>query len=207
MKICEALGLALPALGSPNLGAPMEAHAGSVRAAGSTTRINRAALALICSAAMAGGMASPASAADTVATLTVPSGWLGFSLAPPLASLGLVHPGAAAAITLHGITVTDNRAGTAGWNASVVLTDFTGDTTGARLSAAGAIYTPAAATTTGTVAVTASTAIDPTTPRIIQTATCVAGNNTATWDAGLTIQVPNDAVADAYTATLTYSVS
>ena len=89
----------------------------------------------------------------------------------------------------------------------MLLMDFTGEATGARLSAAGATYTPTAATTTGTVSVTASPATDPTTPRIIQTATCVIGNNTATWDASLTIHVPNEAIADAYTATLTYSVS
>lgn len=186
----------------------METLAGSVRSAGPATRLNRAGLALICSVVMAGGMALPASAADNIATVTVSSGWLGFTSAPPPSvSLGVVHPGNAAGTTLHGITVTDNRAGTAGWSASVLITDFTGDTTGAHLSAAGATYTPAAATTTGTVAMTESTATNPTTPRIIQTATCVVGNNTATWEADLTVQVPNDAVADAYTATLTYSVS
>jgi len=186
----------------------METHSGSVRAtAGPTTRIIRTALAFLCSAAMTGGMALPASAADTKATVEVLSGSLGFSSAPAYASLGVVDPGAAAAITLRGITVTDNRAGTAGWSASVVLTDFTGEATGARLSAAGATYTPTAATTTGTITVTASTSTDPTTPRVIQTATSVTGNNTATWNAGLTVHVPNDAVVDVYTATLTYSVS
>lgn len=54
---------------------------------------------------------------------------------------------------------------------------------------------------------TASTATDPTMPRIVQTATGVSGNNTATWNARLTVPVPNDAVVDSYTATLTYSVS
>lgn len=44
-------------------------------------------------------------------------------------------------------------------------------------------------------------------PRIVQTATGVSGNNTATWNARLTVPVPNDAVVDSYTATLTYSVS
>lgn len=107
----------------------------------------------------------------------------------------------------RGITVTDNGASTAGWSTSVLLMDFTGEATGARLSAAGATNTPTAATATGTVSVTASPAMDPTTPKIIQTATCVTGNNAATWDAGLSPQVPTEGVVDASTATVTYSVS
>lgn len=149
----------------------------------------------------------PASAADTLTTLVVSSGSLGFSSAPASASLGLVDPGSPASITLHGVTVNDSRAGTSGWSASVTLTGITGDATGAALSAAGATYTPTAATTTGTVAVTANTATDPTTPRIVQAATGVSGNNTATWDALLSVPVPNDAMVDTYTATLTYSIS
>jgi hypothetical protein len=156
---------------------------------------------------MALGMALPASAADTLTTFVVSSGSLGFSSAAASVSLGLVDPGSATSITLYGIQVSDSRAGISGWSASVVLTDFTGDATGAALSATGATYTPTAATTTGTVAVTAATATDPTTPRIVQTATGVSGNNTATWNAGLTVPVPNDAVVDTYTATLTYSIS
>ena len=149
----------------------------------------------------------PASAADTLTVLVVSSGSLGFSAAPASASLGLVDPGSAASITLHGATVSDSRAGTSGWSASVTLTNITGNATRAALSAAGATYTPTAATTTGTVAVMAATATDPTAARIVQTATGVSGNNTATWDAGLTVPVPNDAVVDIYTATLTYSIS
>lgn len=187
----------------------MEIHVGSsVRAAaGSAPRTIRTALALACSAAMALGMALPASAADTLTTFVVSSGSLGFSSAPTSASLGLVNPGSAASIILYGIRVSDSRAGTSGWSASVILTDITGDATGAALSAAGATYTPTSATITGTVAVTAATATDPATPRIVQTATGVSGNNTATWNAGLTVPVPIDAVVDTYTATLTYSLS
>ncbi|WP_461163628.1 hypothetical protein [Arthrobacter sp. R4-81] len=176
-------------------------------AAGHGARVIPTALVVFCSAVLVANQALPASAADTLTTVTVSQGSLGFSSAPGSATLGLVEPGTTAAITLHGIQVSDSRAGISGWSANVVLTDFTGDATGARLSAAGAVYTPTAATTTGTVAVTATPAVNPTTPRIIQTATGVSGNNTATWNAGLTVDVPNDAVPDTYTATLTYSVS
>lgn len=172
-----------------------------------TAGITGMALALVCPAAVAAGMAMPASAADTLTALVVSSGPLGFSSAPAVATLGLVDPGSAASITLHGITVSDSRAGTSGWSASVTLTNITGDATGAALSTAGATYTPTVATTTGTVAVTAATASDPTTPGIVQSATGVSGNNSATWDLLLTVPVPNDAVVDTYTATLTFSVS
>jgi hypothetical protein len=186
----------------------MEAHTRHVRATpGARRRIVRTALVLVCSAALTGTLGVPASAAETVATVEVSTGSLGFRSAPTSASLGAVDQGADAAITLRGTTVTDNRAGTAGWTATVVLTEFIGEATGARLSAAGATYSPTAAATTGSVAVAPSTATDPTTPKVIQTATCVTGNNTATWNADLTLHVPNGAVADAYTTTLTYSVS
>ncbi|WP_307101499.1 WxL domain-containing protein [Arthrobacter globiformis] len=187
----------------------MEAHVSSPRQAPSltATRKIQAALSLACSAALAAGSAAPASAAHTLTTVAVSSGSLGFSSAPASVTLGRVDPGSAAAIPLRGITVSDNRAGTLGWSATVVLTDFTGDTTGAALSSASAKYAPTAATTSGTATVTATTAINPTLPRIVQTATGVSGNNTATWNADLTLPVPNDAVRDTYTATLTYSVS
>lgn len=176
-------------------------------AAGKTTGITRTALVLLCSAALAGAQALPASAAETLTTVTVSQGSLGFTSAPVSATLGPVEPGTTAAITHYGIRVSDSRAGVSGWNVSVVVTDFTGDSTGALLSAAGATYTPTAATTSGTVAVAATTATDPTTPKIVQTATGVSGNNTATWNADLTLAVPNDAVVDTYTATVTYSIS
>jgi hypothetical protein len=175
-------------------------------AAGHTPGITRTAIILLCAGALAGGHSLPASAAETLTTVVVSSGSLGFSSAPASVSLGVVEPGASAATTLRGVTVTDNRASTAGWSASVVLTGCTGDATGAALSSVGATYSPTAATTTGTVTVTASMATDPTTPGIVQTATSVSGNNTATWDAGLSVPVPNDAVVDTYTATMTYSV-
>ncbi|WP_214958507.1 hypothetical protein [Arthrobacter sp. ISL-48] len=174
---------------------------------GHTAGIIRTALILLCSAALAGGHSLPASAADTLTTIVISSGSLGFSSAPASASLGLVDPGTTASITLYGNQVSDSRAGISGWSAFVVFTDFRGDATGSTLPSAGATYNPAAATTTGTATVTASTATNPTTPRIVQTATGLSGNNTATWNADLTVPVPNDVVVDSYTATLTYSVS
>ena len=184
----------------------METNTRPMRQLGQATRILRPALAFATSAAIAVAMALPPSAADPMAPVEVAAGSRAISSASELATLSVIHPGTDAFITLGATAVTDNRAGTAGWSASVVLSDFTGAATRARLSATGTAYTPAAAVATGAITVTASTATDPTTPKVIQTATNVAGNNTATWNAGLSVHVPAEAVADVYTATLTYSV-
>jgi hypothetical protein len=185
----------------------MEAHTRPMRQTEQATRIFRAALALATSAAITVAMAPPGSAADTMATVEVSSGSLAISSASESATLDVVHPGTNALISLGDTTVTDHRAGTGGWSATVVLTDFTGAATRARLSATVATYMPAAAISTGVVTMRAFTATNPTIPKVIQTATSVIGNNTATWKAGLSVQVPAAAVADVYAATLTYSVS
>ncbi|WLQ07093.1 hypothetical protein [Arthrobacter oryzae] len=185
----------------------MQPQACSRRGAPGLSRILRASLAFVCSAATVAGPALPATAADSRATVTVTSGSLGLSSAPAVVALAVPDPGVDAAVTIRDITVADNRAGTIGWSATVTLTDFTGTTTGDRLSAAGAAYTPTAATTTGTAAVTASSATDLSMPRVIQAAAGVSGNNAASWNAELRVNVPEDAMVDTYTATLTYSVS
>jgi hypothetical protein len=185
----------------------METNTRPMRQLGQATRILRPALAFATSAAIAVATALPAPAADTLATVEVSAGSLAISSASESATLDVVQPGAGAFLPLGGTTVTDNRAGTAGWSATVVLTDFTGARTRATLSATVATYMPAAAISTGVVTVRAFTTTDPTIPNVIQTATSVIGNNTATWQAGLRVQVPAAAVADVYTATLTYSVS
>ena len=106
------------------------------------------------------------------------------------------------------MTVTDDRAGTAGWVATVSISDFTGTgTTPPSLPATAARYTAPAATVTGTATVNASTVTDISTAATVQTASAVTGNNTATWDPTLQIVAPSDALADTYTATITHSVS
>jgi hypothetical protein len=43
-------------------------------------------------------------------------------------------------------------------------------------------------------------------PKAVQVATGVTGNNTAIWDATLTVTAPDAALAATYTATLTHSL-
>lgn len=172
----------------------------------------RLTLSLTAAAALLGALALPASAAtaDTPVTASIPTGTL--SITAPTASVGLgsVPPGTTSSPTdLGTVTVTDDRAGTAGWVATASITAFTGTgTTPPTLPATAARYTAAAATVTGTATVTeAGTVNDISSAVTVQTADAVTGNNTATWNPTLQIVAPSDALADTYTATITHSVS
>ncbi|KQR75542.1 hypothetical protein ASF98_06940 [Arthrobacter sp. Leaf337] len=166
---------------------------------------SRVSLVAVASAALIGSLALPASAADTTATVEVPVGSLSIS-APVGADLATITPGSSASATLTGVEVIDTRAGEAGWAAQVVLSDFVGATPSNVIPATAAVYTPAVAVPTGTVTVDGTTQSDLSTPKTVQAATAVTGNNTATWDANLSVTAPADALADVYTATLTHSV-
>lgn len=176
--------------------------------------ITRISFVFVGSAALIGSMALPASAADTTTTAEVPVGTLSVSAAPASAALGAIVPGTTASVDLAGIQVTDDRAGTAGWVASVSSSSFNGatETTPGTpdnvISAVNASYTPATATVIGTdIVVTASAAqVDLSAAKNVQTASAVNGNNSASWDASLSLAVPSDALADTYTAVVTHSV-
>jgi hypothetical protein len=169
--------------------------------------ITRVSLVIAASAALVGSLALPASAADTTATVEIEVGSLGIS-APGGADLTTIIPGGSASAALVDVTVIDGRAGTGGWTASVTLTDFTGTTDPDNvIPASAATYTPAAADETGTSTVAPTTRVGlSTTPQAVQTATGVSGNNTAIWDASLSLLAPANALADTYEATLTHSV-
>ncbi|GAA1789642.1 hypothetical protein GCM10009712_41280 [Pseudarthrobacter sulfonivorans] len=169
--------------------------------------ISRVSIALAASAVLVGSLALPASADDTVLTVVVPVGQIGIS--GPLggtAALTALTPGGDATATIEDVTVIDNRAGVAGWVASVSLEDFVGLTPSNIISAADAAYDTGVAVETGTSTVTSADVSDLSIGGPVQTAAGVVGNNTAIWDATLTVTAPDDALADTYTATLTHSV-
>jgi len=169
--------------------------------------ISRVSLTAAVSAALVGSVALPATAAptaDSTVTVEVPVGTLSIS-APATAALGTVTPGASASVGLAGVQITDDRAGVAGWSAQVALTDFVGVNAANVIPATAATYTPEAATVTGTATVAETPASNLSTAKTVQTATAVSGNNTATWNASLSILAPAGALADTYTATLTHS--
>jgi hypothetical protein len=169
--------------------------------------ISRVSIALAASAVLVGSLALPASAADTALTVEVPAGLIGISTPGPTA-LSALTPGSNATALIEGVTVTDNRAGVAGWTAQVSLSDFTSTTTATIISASTATYDTGVAAETGTSTVTSAGLLTGlSTPKPVQTATGVTGNNTAIWGATLTVTAPGDALAANYTATLTHSVA
>lgn len=146
--------------------------------------------------------AMPAQAADTTATVEVQGGVLSIE-APGSVSLSSVIPGGTATGTLTGVAVTDATADAIGWTASVTISDFTSGVN--TIPASAVTYVPTTAQRVGTATVTESTATSGT--GTVQTATAVTGNNTATWGATLSVQIPTDALAASdYTAILTHSV-
>ncbi|MCJ0901925.1 hypothetical protein [Rhodococcus sp. ARC_M6] len=168
--------------------------------------ITRTTLVVGFSVAVAAGLAMPASAADTITTVEVAAtGGIAIT-APANADALEVTPGFDAEAGILGVEVTDNRSAKVDWAASIALTDFVGGATAAVIPASAAEYTPTTAVVVGTATVASSTATNPVEVRTVQTATGVSGNNTATWDAALTIPVPASALADTYVATLTHSV-
>jgi hypothetical protein len=167
--------------------------------------ITRTALVLACSAALAGSMAVPASAADTTTTVTIANG--GVSLAaPPTAVLSAGIPGTNSTVTLGNTTVTDARAGILNWTATVSLSALTvGDET--IPTTAASYFASTASLTGGSVLIAPSSQLDLSTAKTSQETSTVSGNNTAIWTALLTVPIPAQALAGTYSGTLTQSVS
>jgi hypothetical protein len=174
---------------------------------------------IIATALLAGGTvgvlaftvpALAANASTTPVTVEVGGGALGISAPDGLVDLGSV-PASTGAQTVQShlgvVTVTDDRAGTAGWVATAEAPDFTGPQT-ISTSAAGLVtYNPGDVTVTGTatVAATFENQLYPAGP--VETATGVNGNNTAAWNPTITVTIPADALAGTYSTTITHSVS
>jgi hypothetical protein len=161
---------------------------------------------------MAGG-----SDPDTIVTFEVTSGLLTMT-APATANLGTGTgaetglPGTTINGDLGAVTVTDDRAAlNATWTVTASSTDFTtgGKTTPETIPATDIAYNPGTITTTGTV-----TAVAASSPPIalsnggvpVVAATDIDGDNTAAWDATLSVTVPGNAVVGTYTGTIAQSV-
>jgi hypothetical protein len=168
--------------------------------------ITRTVLVLACSAALAGGMALPASAANTTTTVEVAGGVLTMSAPASADIVTPVSPGDDAIFALSSISVTDTRAGILGWETTASVTDFVGLNVAHIIAKVNATYEPTQTATTGTATFTPSGEVSLGAAAIVEAATVVTGNNSATWDADLTVAVPDAALADDYTAILTHSV-
>ena len=175
----------------------------------------------VTAAAMATGLiAHPAAAApsgDTDVTFEILAGSLDITV-PPAADLGTGSPGTPLDGPLGAVTVTDGRASDdASWQTTVTATVFqTGGGTPSETILPSEIdywSGPATATTgTGTftpgqVNAAAAEPLDTVTPLIAFTHTGGTGNNTATWNPTLVVNVPLDSQAGVYTGTVTHSVA
>ena len=141
-------------------------------------------------------------------TITVPSAGDGVGFQAVVTRDGLGH---VADISVPGVGVTDLRAGEQAWTIGVSLTDFT--VAGKTISADGATYKIGNREGAGLKVVDMVDEfrlVTPTDeePAIVGfTSPLVSGNNSATWDASVSIDVLAEATVGTYTATLTHSVS
>lgn len=175
---------------------------------------SRISLGLIGATVLAGSVMLPASADDTAVAANITAGIVSIDV-PDTASLDFqeVAPGTPKTLALTDVTVTDTRAGTTAWGASVQTNGFqflrTGETvaqpaTGPTLSYAPSTFTA----TSGDIAAGTPVAVGSvgTAAAEVQRPTSVMGNNSATWNADVTLTLPSNALAGSYTTTLTHSV-
>lgn len=171
--------------------------------------------ALILAAAL---MAAPAVADDTTATFTMAAGTLDIAV-PGAATIGTGAPGTTVDGALGVVTVTDERASAdASWTATVTSTNFStgGGGTAPQVTLASEIdyWSGVATFTSGTGTFTPAQPVyankaplSTGTPLAAFTHAGGTGNNTASWQAALSIRAPQDSVAGTYTGTVTHSVA
>ena len=141
--------------------------------------------------------------ASTTVTFTVTSGALSLGV-PASANLGSGAPGTTISAAIGPVILTDDRAlASASWSVTAAETDFTNG--GQTIPASDASYEVGSVTTTGTITVTATNATLENPAQDVVTGTAGVGNNTATWDPVVAVNVPAGAAAGVYTGTLSHS--
>jgi len=143
-------------------------------------------------------------------TVAVVTGFLSIT-APGGADLGTAAPGGTASARLGTVQVTDDRAGLAGWTATVSSTDFTtgGGTAAETIPAHDILYSISGfASTTGSATLTRAPGTNLSTAlQAVAQATNVHGGNSAAWSPLIQVAVPSGAVVGTYSAIITHSVS
>lgn len=158
--------------------------------------------------ALLGATALPASAAttgDTDTTFSLAGGTIDIAV-QPTAALTNGNSGATSVTgALGNVTVTDSRGAVLGWTASAASTSFTSDT---GTTSTAVTYSSRAITKTGTVTTASSGPVALTgTAAPVVVGTLVAGNNTATWNPGVSVTLPPTSLAGNYSGTITTSVA
>jgi len=156
------------------------------------------------------GIALPASADTTTASLTVTGGTLTISAPAAAGSLGSIAnsvSGGTISGTLGQVQVNDARSAAAGsgWVASVISTAFT-PSAGPTIAASFVSYTAGTITKVGTATYTANNPGNLTGVSAAITATGITGDNSATWTPTINVAVPGGTVATTYSAIITHSV-
>ncbi len=161
-------------------------------------------------AAVALGIALPAAAEPTTATLEITGGSLSISAPAEAGSLGTTAntvAGTAISGPLGQVQVNDARSAAAGsgWVASVISTAFT-PSAGPTIPASAVGYTVGTIVQVGTATYTANDPADLTGASPAVTATGITGDNSATWNPTINVAVPGGMAANSYLATITHSV-
>jgi len=156
------------------------------------------------------GIALPASADTTTASVTVTGGTLTISAPAAAGSLGSIAnsvSGGTISGTLGQVQVNDARSAAAGssWVASVISTAFT-PSAGPTIAASFVSYTAGTITKVGTATYTANNPGNLTGVSAAVTATGITGDNSATWTPTINVAVPGGVVATTYSAIITHSV-
>jgi hypothetical protein len=146
---------------------------------------------------------------DTTMTFVVTVGALTMT-APATANLGSGGPGTTISGLLGTVNVGDNRALlSASWTATASSTSWvTGNGSGHEtIPATAGRYTPGVVATTGTITANATAITLSTSPQTVVAGSAGVGNNSASWNPDIAVEVPPTAVGGTYTSTLTQSVS
>ena len=156
------------------------------------------------------GIALPAMADATTATITVTGGSLSISAPATAGSLGTTANtvgGSTISGPLGQVQVLDARSSSAGsgWVASVISSAFT-PPAGPTIAASAVGYTAGTITKVGTATYTANNPTDLAGVGAAVTATGITGDNSATWHPIITVTVPGSKAAAVYSATITHSV-
>lgn len=164
--------------------------------------------AVIGAVALLAASTATASAApgDTTTTFSINGGALSVTVQ---ADATLTNAGTGAANVsgnLGAVAVTDNRGGTAPWNVMSTSTVFTNATGGATSN--GVSYNAGTVAKTGdmTIADGADVTLSGVAAEVAGP-TAVAGNNAASWNPTLTVSLPSNALAGAYSGTVNTSIS
>jgi hypothetical protein len=174
------------------------------------TRTSRPLVVALVAGILTLGVASPALAGPTAATVTITGGSLSITVPADAGNLGTranTVLGATISGSLGQVRVDDARSAAAGsgWIASVISTAFT-PPSGPTIGAAAVGYAAGPITKVGTATFTADDPPDLTGVVPAVTATGITGDNSATWNPTITVTVGGGMAAGVYSGTITHSV-